>query len=277
MPLPLTLKFSCSALPTDNGHTVKALTPDENGCYEVTLGCVGAPTRNNVIYDPESLVKAMSNPTSRFNICLRDGNLFGEWGHPDIYLPDGKTDIRRLLKIDESKQSHVFTKIWIDDTPVNMHGIDAYPIRAKIKPMGPYGDVLEKSLRDPVCNTAFSIRSLCMPAAGPDQKYEYRNVQLLVTFDAVGAPGYEIATKRYSGGMESFEECSVAKSELENAVASSAGMESFMLTDSDIGRMYDLPRMQVGNQTICGAAGKHSFYNADGNLIDAASIMYGRR
>jgi hypothetical protein len=47
------LKFSCGALPIANGYQVKSLTPDENGCYDVVLGCVGAPTRANVIYESD--------------------------------------------------------------------------------------------------------------------------------------------------------------------------------------------------------------------------------
>jgi hypothetical protein len=273
MPLPADLKFSCSALPTYNGHTVKVLEPDENGCYDVVLGCVGAPTRANVIYEPNSLIGAMADPSSRFNICLRDGNLFGEWGHPDIYGDNGQQDIKRLLKIDESKQSHVFYKIWIDDVPINIHGAEAYPIRAKVKPMGPYGAYLEKSLRDPIANTAFSLRSLCMPEAGPDSKYEYRKIQLLVTFDAVGAPGYEIATKRYVGN-ESFE-VDVSRQQLNNVVHNSTGMESVMLADKDISRIYNEHSCRVNGTTVT-VAGKRSLLDANGNLIDSASLIYRR-
>ena len=68
--LPAELKFSCSALSNYNGHDLKAAKPDENGCYEVVLGCVGAPTRANVIYEANSLVNAMRDPNSRFNLCL---------------------------------------------------------------------------------------------------------------------------------------------------------------------------------------------------------------
>lgn len=275
MSLPVNLKFSCAALTNYNGHSIKALEPDENGCYSVVLGCVGAPTRANVIYEPKSLIGAMSDPNSRFNICLRDGNLFGEWGHPDVYS-NNQEDIRRLLKIDESKMSHLFTKIWVDEEPVMMHGIPAYPIRALVKPCGPYGAYLEKSLRDPSINTSFSIRSLCTPGTGPESKYEYRNVQLVVTFDAVGAPGYEIASKRYSAGEESFEEINVTRKDLDGVVKNcSAGMESIMLTDRDICRIYNDTRVNVcGEKTTI--TGEHSYIGEDGKFRDCASIIYRR-
>jgi hypothetical protein len=268
------LKFSCSALPVVNGHSVKALTPDENGCYDVVLGCVGAPTRANVIYESNSLIKAMSDPNGRFNICLKDGNLFGEWGHPVI---NGREDIPRLLRIDEKYISHVFMKIWVDETPITRHGIPGYPIRALVKPCGPYGDVLEKSLRDPTINTAFSIRSLCMPGTGPDSKYEYRTVQMVVTFDAVNAPGFEMATKRYNtASMESFE-LGVDKEILTKAVVGNSGMESSMITDRDIRKFYNDKEYTIGGKLVATNVVGGSVVRVDGNLGNAAALMYGRK
>lgn len=272
--LPNNLKFSCSALPTTNGHSVKGLTPDNNGCYDVVLGCVGAPTRANVIYESKSLIHAMDDPTSRFNICLKDGNLFGEWGHPVI---KGKDDIPRLMRIDEKYISHVFNKIWVDETPITLHGKEGYPIRALVKPCGPYGDVLEKSLRDPMINTAFSIRSLCLPGTGPDPKYEYRNVQMVVTFDAVNAPGFEMATKRYnSASMESFE-CNVGRDDLSDVIVKNNGMESSMLSDKDICKIFNDNPITIGDRIVAtGISGKY-LVDSRGKLLSPASVLYGRR
>ena len=141
--------------------------------------------------------------------------------------------------------------------------------------VGPYGAYLEKSLRDPSINTSFSIRSLCTPGTGPDSKYEYRNVQLVVTFDAVGAPGYEIASKRYAAGNESFEEINVERKDLDRIVESHAGMEDIMLTDRDICRIYHDTKVNVcGQNTLL--TGEHSYFDANGKLRDCASIIYGR-
>ena len=246
------LKFSCGALPIANGYQVKSLTPDENGCYDVVLGCVGAPTRANVIYESDSLVKAMSDSDSRFNICLRDGNLFGEWGHPVI---NGKNDIPRLLRIDEKYISHLFVKIWIDDKPIFIKGKEGYPIRAKVKPMGPYGDVLEKSLKDPLANTAFSIRSLCLPSTGPDRQYEYRKVQMVITFDAVNAPGFEMATKRYV-----------------------TAQESFMVTDKQVRKFYNEQEYLMNGKLVATElTGATSVLGADGDICSAADLLYRRK
>lgn len=266
-------KFSCSAMPTINNHSVKSLEPDANGLYSVVLGAIGMPTRMNVWYDEASMIEAMNDPTKRFNICLRDGNLMGCWGHPVIR---SKEDLPKLMEIDETRVSHVFMKIWVDD-PIYMNGYNAHPIRALVKPFGPYGGVLEKSLRDPLINTAFSIRSLCLPMNGPDPKFEYRKVQLITTFDAVHAPGYEMATKRYAAGTESFNEIDVNKQDLETAVKS-IGMESSkMITDADILKLYREETYRLNHKLVAtGLHGSKSIINPDGNLGSAAAVAYRR-
>lgn len=273
--LPQKYKFSCSALPAINGYTLKANSPDENGCYEVIVGCIGIPTRNNVIYDPDSVIAAMSDPESRFNICLRDGNLAGEWGHPRV---ETKEDLNRLLYIDEKQISHYFRSIWIDEKPITIKGQEAFPIRAKVKPAGPYGKYLEDSLRDPCINTAFSIRSLCAPVSGPDQRYSYRKVEYLVTFDAVFAPGYEITSKRYAIGNESLDinTDDLARAILQN---SEAGLEALnMLTDADVRRLSHKKSLMLDGELVgTGTVGSSSIISPSGEFTNAASLVYAKR
>lgn len=276
MPLPQNLKFSCGSLETNYGHKLRAAKPDADGTYEVVISAIGCPTRCGVIYEPESLVAAMNDPESRFNICLKDANLFGEYGHPVIRTKD---DMPRLMQIDEHYTSHYFTKIWIDDSePLMIDGFEGYPIRAKIKPSGPYGEVLRKQLEDPMQNTAFSLRSLCLPSSGRDNRYEYRKVQLLVTFDAVCAPGYQAATKRYVAGTEAFQEIPVDREILEHAVTARSGMESRpMLTMLDISKLYGDRDYTVNDQLIArGIGGQHSLVDKQGQGFDAASLLYRR-
>ena len=149
---------------------------------------------------------------------------------------------------------------------------------AKVKPYGPYGAYLEKSLRDPCHNTSFSIRSVCIPMNGPDPKYEYRKVQLIVTFDAVHAPGFEITNKRYAGN-ESFEETTFTRKELEKALSNTKGMESStMITDKDIMKLYNDHTIRMNGEAVAtNIAGNRSFIARDGSAIDAASLLYRRK
>ena len=269
-------KFSCGILPTVKGHTLKALTPDENGAYTICVGAIGVPTRNDVVYDTDSLIAAMNDPTSRFNICLRDGCLAGEYGHPDI---KSREDLPRLMQIKESMISHYFHRIWIDDTsPIHNDGMTGYRIMAKVKPYGPYGAALERSLQDPCHNTSFSIRSVILPMQGPDPKYEYRKVQLVVTFDAVHAPGFEFSNKRYAGN-ESFQEVAFDRGDLESSLASCQGMEAAtMLTEADVMKLFGDHDITLDGRVVStGITGAHSLLRKDGSVVDAATMLYKKR
>ena len=266
-------RISISSFTLDKPISQKVCEPDERGFYEVVVGCLGIPTRNNVVYDPDSVIECMTDPTSRFNICLRDGNLLAEYSHPVI---ESKEDLNRLLRIDEHYVSHVFGKIWTDD-PIMIHGKEAIPIRALVKPCGPYGDVLEKSLRDPYINTAFSIRSLCLPSDGPDRSVEYRKVQMIITFDAVHAPGFDITSKRYVPSNESFE-YKVSVDDLKDAVQGHMGMESTtMINDKDIEKMLEGHTFRMDGR-LMGAVlnGKKSYRTVDGKYKSAAELLYRR-
>lgn len=272
-PTPNSLFFHVSIMENLNGFKLSAHEPDQNGFFSVVVGCFGIPTRGKVIYDPESLIACMRDTSSRFNICLRDGNLCGEYGHPVIQSED---DMPRLFQIDEHYKSHYFGDIRTGE-PITINGMEAIPIRAKVKPCGPYGEILEKELRDPCHNTAFSIRSLCLPMNGPDPKYEYRKVQSVITFDAVHAPGFEITSKRYVPATESFE-AAISIQTLQRVTQRPTGFESLLINDSDIHRI-------IGEQEIyCGyrhlgkkTFTKESYVDENGNYRDVASIAYRNR
>ena len=265
--------INIGVLETLNGFKLKGIEPNERGFFPMVIGCLGVPTRGSIFYDVQSTIEAFTNTKSRFNICLRDGNLAGEYGHPVAMT---KEDIPRFMRIDEHYVSHYFGNIEIDSEPIRVDGADAFPIRATVKPTGPFGDTLEKQLRDPYHNTSFSIRSLCQPMSGPNQALEYRRVQIIVTFDAVHAPGYTITSKRYVTGKESFE-LGVERIDLEQCLGGSGSESLSMLTDADIRRFYGERSIEFnGNLIAKNVVGKHSFVDPKGNLRNAASVAYGR-
>lgn len=275
-------KFSCGELDTINGYKLKASVPDERGFYTICVGCIGAPTQNSVIYDTESTIAAMGDPASRFNISLREGYLHGEWGHPVVDDPRDPAQMNRLLRIDEHYISHYFGKIWVDDAnPVRLSsGENAYRIMAKVKPAGPFGKYLEQSLQDPHANTAFSVRCLCMPMSGPRKECQYRKVALMITFDAVHAPGFEVANKRYSqmAGTESWLEYDFIKPTINDAVAV-AGLESgMMVTKDNVRKLYDEKEIYIGRKLVgIDTVGRSSIKTTSGKIVNAASLFYNSR
>ena len=261
MALSNNLKFCCGTLNVINGKQLKAIQPDNDGFYEVTVCALGTPTRKNVIYEPESLIEAMNNPKAPFNIMLQDGNLTGEYGHPVV---EGQDDIPRLMRIDESKISHYFRSIWVDDRVTNVDGYDVNLMRAKIKPTGPYGETLKRQLEDPCFNNAFSIRSLCAPLPARNG-VEYRKVLAVVTFDAVMAPGFTGASKRYAG-TESLT-IDTTEYDLVQAIEKSDGRESLLLSKEQIDEIFS----QARNTLIIG---KEEFVCDGGNLVSSKGKVY---
>lgn len=271
--------FCCSAMPTINGFTLRKIEPNAEGWWEVPVGCLGMPTRSKTLYDTKSFIEAMNNPTSRFNITLKDGNLHGEWGHPDAYTKD---DIPRLLKIDEHFVSHYFGKIWVGET-ITIDGRECTPIYAWVKPTGPYGQYLEQALRDPTHNTAFSHRTLCLPA-GEKDGCDYRIVQILVTFDAVHAPGFTVTSKRYSIGPKAGNAdfgIPLDSMDIKNYMqyAKAAGMENISaITMADFYRLQRLTKQYTlnGEVVATGLHGNRSIRKENGEVVPAASLIYRR-
>ena len=256
-----------------NGFKLKGIEPDDRGFFPMVIGCLGIPTRGSVFYDIQSTLDAMRDTQSRFNTCLRDGNLQGEFGHPVV---ERREEIPRLLRIDEHFISHYFGNISVDNEPIMIDGMEAFPIRATVKPTGPYGDFLEKQLRDPYHNTSFSIRTLCLPITGQNSAWSYRKVQMVITFDAVHAPGFSITSKRYVVGQESLD-VAVSRNDLEKCILPD-GMESAsMITDADIRKMYGEQSIRLnGNLIASDIVGTKSFMDPSGNLRNAASLAYRR-
>jgi hypothetical protein len=100
---------------------------------------------------------------------------------------------------------------------------------------------------------------------------------MVVTFDAVGAPGYEIATKRYNASQESFDQIRVTRKELEDAIVGCEGTESLMISDRDIAKIFNERHVKCGNTMVTGVGGKQSLYDANGNLFSGAALVYNRR
>lgn len=194
---PATWKFIVEIAPTIGGHTLKASKPDADGYFDVVLAAIGVPTRSGLIYEPEPFLECMQSMQSKFNIMLRDGQLYGHCDHPEVR---GKEDIPKLLDVRMEKASHHIRSVFAG--PVLDNG--ARLICGKIKPFGPYKQELTENLLDPNMNTAFSLRSLCKEWVDNRDGRVHRAVKVLVTFDWVGAGGYEQAATRYAPSMESL-------------------------------------------------------------------------
>ena len=106
--------FVAETAMSDNGRKLSALTPDEEGYFcGIPMAVLGIPTRNNTQYETDSIVNAISNPETTFNQRLRDGELFGEHGHPFIYKPlsDPASSVR-VFRLDPDKKAALYKKFY---------------------------------------------------------------------------------------------------------------------------------------------------------------------
>ena len=199
IPLPRNIQFRVETMFPNN--RVGRVKPDERGVYcGMPLMVLGEITQQKTFYDPQSVVHQITDKSTRLNKVVSQGKLYGEYGHPQFYETMTDNDkIQRLMTVDESKQSHLFTSIYTDKPSAD----GTIVIRGDIKPTGPYGAILKESLDDPIVNTAFSLRAYVSTDVKPDG-LKYRTVRSLTTWDTVNASGYAGTDKAHAIGLESF-------------------------------------------------------------------------
>lgn len=188
--------FVIETMEVVDGQKLKSAHPDKYGYYTAPLAVIGHTTMNKTYYMPGPFVEAMTGPSSPFAMQVRNGNMFGEWGHPFT------KDLERIGIVMEDRYAHHLRKVYTRELPDG-----SVMIMGEMKPFGPYGKYLEESFASPYINTAFSLRSLCTEVFNRMENRIDRTVKYFVTFDAVGSSGYKESTKRYTNlgtGKESL-------------------------------------------------------------------------
>lgn len=198
-------KLGCTALLGINKSGI--LKPDENGYYTVVLGALGFKNSIGAVY-PEQSARQFFKESSGLMRRIRGGYCRGEYGHPKPYGLTEQEWITRILTIEETRTCFHIVEVWLDNKTVkDATGRFVLAIMGKIKPSGPYGNVLAESLQNPLENVAFSIRSLTEDrfAGGRIEKH----IREIATWDYVTEPGLAVANKYQSPSLESFADTEV--------------------------------------------------------------------
>ncbi len=232
-------QFSLSILKTKEGGTIKEIKPDKDGIYRgIPVMVFNKSSRNNVVYDTASIISAMNNPSMKFRMSLEEGNLRGEYGHPDIKDTTEEAK-RRLLKIDEKLVSHAFVSMRTDQ----LKGGDTV-LYADLTPAGPYGKAFKEDMENSNINKSFSLRALC---AKPEfiNGITYKKVLVFVTFDYVNMPGYEKASTRFAVGATENMDYFISAQELTqmDGVCDLIGVES--VKDQRFLDMFQTDELQI--------------------------------
>ena len=194
--------FTCSisTMYTEGGNALRSVEPVDGVYKNIPVAILGLASRGKSVYGTTSFLSSMTDPRTKFYNALCEGHLEGEWGHPDLTLFNNRQAATRTMHIDRTLVSHYFTKVYTKEAPDGSYLI----VYADVVPYGPYGQYLTDSFKDSKRNTAFSLRSLTSSAKRLPNGNVLKEVAMLSTFDAVDAPGFKEACKRYQIANEEF-------------------------------------------------------------------------
>lgn len=203
-----TVTLSCACLAAGKTGNI---TPDADGYYEIVLGGFNVNNRSGDFYPADERVKKLFLPNSALMRKAANQALKGEYQHPKKVAGMTQREwINRICTVDELLVSHHIIDLTIDESRfTNAKGQPVMTIIGKVKPCGPYGDVLRESLANPKENTAFSVRSLSInkPMSGVLNRF----VTDIVTWDHVNEGGIAHANKYSSPSVEALVETIVTE------------------------------------------------------------------
>lgn len=191
---PTSLRYNCTALLGINKKGI--LKPDADGYYEINVGGFNVHNFGGKHWPLGDAAKLFA-PGSSLRRRLEGGVVRAELGHP---RREGMNEIdfyQRLNEIHEDKVCGHFSEMRLDyNNFKSKSGFPMVAVVAKVRPSGPFGNVLKDSLDNPKEETCFSIR------AGVEDVGNDRFVQDIVTYDYVNEGGITIARKYYSMALE---------------------------------------------------------------------------
>jgi hypothetical protein len=229
------VRFACTSLAGVNKAGV--LKKDEQGYYEVVVGALNVYNSAGQYYVYEG-AKDLFQSSHQFMRRVQRGALRGEYGHPKKQPGMRDVDfVNRVMTIWEDQVSHHFREVFLDfDRVKDADGRPVIAIIAWVKPSGPFGSALEKSLENPNENVCFSIRAFT-----DDQRQGLlvkRTLRTIVTWDYVNEPGIAVAEKFKAPALEDLFEQQFSRGEIERGVKQSAltgvAAESALLTAEEL-------------------------------------------
>ncbi len=222
-----TVKFSATRLAAAGKKGV--ILPDSDGYYETIIGGLNIFNSAGQFYTLEG-ARSLFTGSGAFMRRIQRGALRAEVGHPKMEPGMSMNDyIGRLMEIRETNTCGQFKEIWLDfDRPKALGEPNAVAIMGKVIPSGPFGPMLQKAFENGGENVCFSVR-------GTTNDYYERGVYTreltnIITFDYVNEPGIHIAEKYKSPSLETYDEKTFTRSQVERALF--ANSSPIMATES---------------------------------------------
>lgn len=235
---------------------------DDEGYYrDVPVAELNATSRNRTAYESNSFINEITDPTTAFGMKLLDGQLYGEFTHPDTLHYDSNDKnyeakvLQRMTTVDLLHQSHHFNAIKVSDPMSDNRRI----VYADLKPCGKYGPQLKENLDNPSMNTAFSLRCVTEVITDYDSNLvnipngvsKYRTLKL-ITFDNVDSGGFRTACKTNSLSLENYTQNYIHNINVDQ-VNTSLKFENFKmesLTDTEINEILGTNEVYRASKVI---------------------------
>ena len=241
--------YACTALAGMN--KVGLLKPEEDGYYSVVLGGLNVYNSAGEFYTLDQ-ARRLFEESGQLQRRIRKGALRAENGHPKM-LPGMSQEqfAHRVMSIYEERVCAHIKEVTLDfDNVRDKNGQKVVAIMGKIAPAGELGHVLDRALKNPNENIAFSIRAFT------DNEFSRmrvnRHLKSIVTWDYVGEQGIELADKYSNPALESFggevamESHTFSRGVMERALVEAPGLiatESKRMTATELFQScgWDLP------------------------------------
>jgi len=191
------------------------LKPDENGYYTVPLGALNCYNSSGEFYSSEGINELFS-PSSSLMRRIKNGNLYGELGHPKK-LPNMSNFefYQRARTIEETNVCMHISDVWVDydySKKINSSIPNIIGIFGKIRPAGPHANVLKEDLDNKKSNVCFSIR--CLTSVEVKNGVTIKKIEEIITWDRVIEPGISIANKWDAPSLEDLTDTRFTKKQV---------------------------------------------------------------
>lgn len=171
----------------------KLQTKQVNGStyYRCLVGAFNTYNDCGIYYPLADHIKRMFDKGGIIHDRLERKCVRGETNHPSLVGLSHLEQLQRLAVIDGQLTQHYILSFELVSGK-DEHRKDVVLVYAWLKPNGPFGDQLAKSLNSPEENVAFSVRSFCKTMMYQGRKSKV--ITDLLTYDGVTEPGISYAT-----------------------------------------------------------------------------------
>lgn len=182
------------------------LTANEHGYYDMILGGYDTNNHGGAYYatrndQGEDIEQVLAKSIS-LQRQVQNGNLRGEYGHPKMKPGMSAIDFRkRIMTVEETLVCAHFDEIRLEKNFQARKGQVMTAVRGLVKPSGPYGDTLEKQIKNGKENVCFSVRALTNDILVGGRIV--KKTAMIVNWDYVNEPGIGGAEKYSSPSLES--------------------------------------------------------------------------